>query len=48
MSYCDCSITEEESELSADKGTEQLPILYLYTGAMMRDLPVEQHSTQMD
>ena len=27
---CDCSNIEGESELSTDKGTEQLPIVYLY------------------
>ena len=32
MSYCDCSTTEGESELSTDQGTKQLPIIYpLYT-----------------
>ena len=55
MSCCDCSTTEGES-VSTDQGTEQLPIIYplhgaanillLYTGSMMRDLTVEQHSTQ--
>ena len=55
MSGCDCSTTEGESELSTDQGTEQLPLIYiykgtanillLYTGAMMRDFAVEQHST---
>ena len=54
MPCCDCSTKEEESELSTDQGTEQLPTIYpyngpanillLYTGATMRDLTVEQHS----
>ena len=56
MSCCEYSTIEGESELSTDQGTEQLHNLYpyqgadhillLYTGTLMRDLAVEQHSTQ--
>ena len=46
MSCCDCSTIEGESELSTEQGMEQPSNIYLYTGAMMRDLTVEQHSTQ--
>ena len=43
MSCCDCSTIEG---VVYRLGTELQPnILYLYTGAVMRDLAVEQHST---
>ena len=48
QAFCDyCSTIEGESELSGNKHRTiyQPPILYLHTGAVMSDLPVEECPT---